>query len=187
MLILFNCRSPAPNRALQPEPHQMHSMFSFKCSSCGEVHEGGPSFSFPAPVQYTGLTEAEKADAHLGTDLCYIGEERFIRVCLETAIAGIDQPFMWGVWVSLSQSSFERYRETYDQPVEEEEYFGWLCNRLPFYPNTLNLGTLVHPGSGGSRPWLQLEETDHPLAIDFYQGTTVGRPQEIAEYAMHGN
>jgi hypothetical protein len=163
----------------------MASIFSFKCSSCAEVHEGAPSFSFTAPLQYTGLTDAEKADVHLGTDLCYIGEERFIRVCLEVPIIGIDQPFMWGVWVSLSQSNFERYRETYDLPIEKEEYFGWFCNRLPFYPNTLSLKTLVHPRSGGIRPRLELEETDHPLSIDFYNGITMARAQEIAEHAMH--
>ena len=163
----------------------MSSTFSFKCSSCGEVHEGAPSFSFTSPIQYAGLTEVEKADAHLGTDVCYIKEERFIKACLEVPIIGIDQPFMWGVWVSLSQSNFERYRKTYDQPIEEEEYFGWFCNRLPFYPDTLNLKTLAHPRSGSIRPWLSLEETDHPLSIDFYDGITMARAQEIAEYAMH--
>jgi hypothetical protein len=94
---------------------------------------------------------------------------------------------MWGVWVSLSQSSFEQYRETYDQPIEDEEYFGWFCNRLPFYPDTLSLKALAHPRSAGLRPWLELEETDHPLSIDFYHGITIARAQEIAEYAMHRN
>lgn len=163
----------------------MPPIFTFKCSSCGETHEGAPSFSFTSPIQYTELTDAEKADAHLGADLCYIGEERFIRVCLEVPIVGIEQPFIWGVWVSLSQPNFERYRDTYDQPVESDEYFGWFCNRLPFYPNTLNLKTLVHPRTGGIRPWLEVEETNHPLSIDFCEGITIARAQEIAEYAMH--
>jgi hypothetical protein len=163
----------------------MPTIFSFKCSRCAEVHEGAPSFSYSSPVQYTGLSEAEKSEAHLGTDLCYIDDDRFIRVSLEIPIIGRDEPFMWGVWVSLSQSSFERYRETYDDPAEDEEYFGWFCNRLPFYPDTLNLRTLVHPRSGGIRPWLELEETDHPLSTDFHNGITIARAQEIVEYAMH--
>ena len=92
---------------------------------------------------------------------------------------------MWGVWVSLSQNNFERYRETYDEPVETDEYFGWLCNRLPFYSDTLNLKTLVHPRSGGIRPYLNLEPTEHPLSIDFSNGISINRAQEIAEHAMH--
>jgi hypothetical protein len=43
----------------------------------------------------------------------------------------------------------------------------------------------VHPRSGGIRPWLELEQTDHPLSIDFHNGITIARAQEIAEYAMH--
>jgi hypothetical protein len=163
----------------------MASIFAFKCSNCDEVHEGSPSFSFSSPIQYTWLSDAEKADAHLGTDLCYIGEDRFIRVCLEVPIVGVDEPFMWGVWVSLSQSNFERYRETYDAPVEEDEYFGWFCNKLPYYADTLNLKTTVHPRTGGARPWLDLEQTSHLLPLDFHNGITIAKAQEIAEYAMH--
>lgn len=92
---------------------------------------------------------------------------------------------MWGVWVSLSQKSFERYRDTYDQPVETDEYFGWFCNRLPFYPDTVSLKTLVHPRTGGIRPYLSLEPTDHPLSVDFINGISYQRAQEIAEHAMH--
>lgn len=173
--------------AQAPQLHirDMAALFAFKCSACDEVHEGAPSFSFNAPIQHSWLTDAEKTDAHLGTDLCYVGEDRFIRVCLEVPIFGVEAPFMWGVWVSLSQSNFERYRDTYDEPVEEDEYFGWFCNRLPFYPDTLNLKTLVHPRSGGIRPRLELEQTDHPLSIDFHNGLTIAKAQEIAEYAMH--
>ncbi len=163
----------------------MAAIFSFRCSCCDEVHEGSPSFSFNAPIHYTWLTDAEKENAYLGTDLCYIGDDRFIRACLEVPIVGVEEPFMWGVWVSLSQSSFERYRDTYDEPVVEDEYFGWFCNRLPFYPDTLSLKTMVHPRSGGIRPWLDLEKTSHSLSADFHHGLTIARAQEIAEYAMH--
>lgn len=65
------------------------------------MHDGAPSFSFASPIQYERLTEIEKTDAYLGTDVCYIKEERFIKTCLEVPIIGIDQAFMWGVWVSL--------------------------------------------------------------------------------------
>jgi len=163
----------------------MAAIFGFICSCCGKVHEGAPSFSFSSPLQYSHLTEEEKAEAHLGSDFCYIEEDRFIRVCLEIPIIGVEQPFMWGVWVSLSRQSFERYRETYDEPVETDEYFGWLCNTLPFYPCTINLKTLVHPRGGGVRPFIELEPTEHPMSVDFRYGISISRAQEIAEYVLH--
>ena len=94
---------------------------------------------------------------------------------------------MWGVWVSLSEKNFERYVETYDDPVEEDEYFGWFCNRLPYYPDTVNLRTVVRPRRNNVRPFLELQPTEHPLSIDFYNGLTIQRAQEIAEIAMHLN
>jgi hypothetical protein len=163
----------------------MAGIFSFKCSSCEEIHEGSPSFSFSSPYQYDCLSEAEKAEAHLDSDFCYIDDDRFIRVCLEVPIIGVEEPFMWGVWVSLSQENFERYRDTYDAPVITDEYFSWFCNRLPFYPETLNLKALVHPRIEGIRPSLDLEPTDHPLSIDFKNSISISRAQEIAEYVMH--
>ena len=92
---------------------------------------------------------------------------------------------MWGVWVSLSQKSFDRYVETYDRPDTSESYFGWLCNYLPYYEKTYALKTRVHPREGNDRPFIVLEKTDHPLSVDFHEGISIGRAQEIAEAAMH--
>jgi hypothetical protein len=165
----------------------MTAIFSFRCTSCYNVHEGSPSFSFNAPFQYNALSDFEKSEAHLGSDLCYIEDDRFIRVCLEIPIIGVEQPFMWGVWVSLSQNNFERYRDTYEEPVETDEYFGWFCNVLPFYPDTLNLKTSVRPRIGNMRPYLLLEPTEHPLSMDFANGISIRRAQEIAEHVMHSS
>jgi hypothetical protein len=40
----------------------------------------------------------------------------FVRACLEIPIHGVSEPFLWGVWVSLSQKNFDRYVTTYDHP-----------------------------------------------------------------------
>jgi hypothetical protein len=64
--------------------------------------------------------------------------------------------------------------------------FGWFSNRLPFYPETVNLRTQVRPRTGGNRPLLELEPTAHPLAADHMSGISIGRAQAIAEAAMHG-
>ena len=167
----------------------MASIFSFKCSSCGEVHEGAPSFGFEAPDPYLEQSDKVRKAGELGSDLCSYEDEDgmhyFIRVCLEIPIHEISEPFMWGVWVSLSKESYERYVETYDSPDESDCYFGWFCNYLPYYEKTYSLKTDVHPRSGGNRPYIVLEESEHPLSVDFHQGITIEKAQEIAEDAMH--
>jgi hypothetical protein len=167
----------------------MAAIFSFKCSCCGKVHEGSPSFGFRAPDPYLEQPKEVQEAGSLGSDLCRYtdedGEHFFIRVCLEVPIHGVSEPFMWGVWVSLSQKNFDRYVETYDHPDTSESYFGWLCNYFPYYKKTYALKTCVHPREAGERPFVVLEKTDHPLSVDFHEGISVNRAQEIAETAMH--
>lgn len=109
----------------------------------------------------------------------------FIRVCLEIPIHGVSEPFLWGVWVSLSKSNFDRYVETYGSPNTDDRYFGWLCNYLPYYEKTYALKTQARPRAGGKRPYIELEEIDHPLCKDFHEGISIQKAQEIAEISIH--
>ena len=106
-------------------------------------------------------------------------------MCLEVPIHGVREPFLWGVWVSLSRESFERYVSTYKAPVTTDRYFGWLCNALPCYPNTYAMKTMVQVQDGGQRPIVELDELDHPLVQDWRQGISIERAQEIAERVVH--
>lgn len=167
----------------------MAAIFGFKCSTCGEVHEGSPSFAFRAPDPYLEQPKAAQEAGKLGSDLCWYedddGRHQFIRVCLEIPIHGVSEPFLWGVWVSLSRKSFERYTETYEEPDTGDRYFGWLCNRLPYYESTYALKTQVHPRSAKTRPWIELEDSAHALCRDYRDGISIARAQEIAEAVMH--
>lgn len=40
---------------------------------------------------------------------------------------------------------------------------------------------MLYPRSNGIRPFVELEPTDHPLAVEFRDGVTIERVQEIAE------
>lgn len=167
----------------------MAGIFSFKCSTCGEIHEGSPSFAFRAPDPYLEQSEEVQKAGTLSSDLCGYEDEdgmhHFIRVCLEVPIHGVSEPFLWGVWVSLSKKNFARYVETYDSPDTNDCYFGSLCNYLPYYPNTYALRTYVHPREGNARPYIVLDDTDHPLSVDFRQGISIEKAQEIAEQITH--
>ncbi len=161
---------------------------SFICATCGETHEGMPGLSFAEPFHYRQLSPEERtSSAFLNADICAIHDEDFfVRACLEVPVHGQDEPFIWGVWVSLSQPNFERYVGTIGKSSDEEgPYFGWLCNRLPGYPDTLLLKTQVRFRSGNLRPSIELEPTDHPLAVDQRNGISPEALRQIVEANMH--
>ncbi|RQP25226.1 DUF2199 domain-containing protein [Piscinibacter terrae] len=172
----------------------MAAIFSFKCSCCGEIHEGSPSYAFKSPDHYHGLTDEQKASmGHLSSDFCTIthddGTDYFIRAILEVPIHGVEEPFLWGLWASLSEKSFKRYVETYDEPVAGDVFFGWVCNAVPWYPpHASSLAANVVVQVGGQRPLLHLHQANgdaHPLILDQRHGITVAKAQEIAEFLQH--
>jgi hypothetical protein len=88
----------------------------------------------------------------------------------------------------LSKQNFLRYRGflAQDPPEGEGPYFGWFSNRLPGYPDTLNLKTHLMLQRGGMRPLVQLEPTDHPLAVHQREGINLGEVLAILEENAHG-
>jgi len=83
----------------------------------------------------------------------------------------------------LSQANFARYLADMSAPAR---YFGWLASRLPHYPDTLNLKTMVVARSAGLRPLLELEPGGHPLAVDQRDGLTSHAAQALAGKIWHG-
>jgi len=167
----------------------MAEIFSFVCTCCGKIHGGSPSFAYRAPDPYLQQPEEIRENGRLDSDLCFYEEEDgphfFIRVILEIPIHGITEPFTWGVWVSVSEKSFNHYIETYNEPSLEYGYFGYLCNSLSYYKDTYALASDVNVQLAGQRPKLNLHEAEHPLVHDFINGICVEKAQEIAEFCMH--
>ena len=166
----------------------MEDQFTFKCSTCGEVHRGLPDLAFDSPLQYHSMSDDERRSAQLTSDTCVINDEDFfVRGLLQIPVHGRDEPFAYGVWVSLSRKNFERYQELFNASdrLDEPPYFGWLCNKLPGYPDTLNLKTNVHLQPYPLRPRIELEPTDHPLALEQGKGISIERLQEIIEANTH--
>jgi len=163
--------------------------FGFECRTCGEYHVGMPSFGWDYPVQYLAVPAEERGDrVQLGPDHCVIDDQWFfVRGCLEIPVRGHDEPFSWGVWLSLSRGSFLEYAALHDDPrrAAGARFFGWLCSAVPGYPDTQTLKTMVHVRRWPLRPSVELEPTDHPLAVEQRQGITVERVREIAERVMH--
>ena len=161
----------------------------FLCSCCGQRHDGLPfSYGATAPVYWQESLEGS-AGSVLGDEQCVIGGDHFfVRARLVLLVRDAEQDFEWGVWVSLSEANFVRLEASWSAPerVSEPPYFGWLSTELPGYePTSVNLKTMVHSQAVGTRPIVELEPTDHPLAVEQRSGITVARVQDIAERLLH--
>lgn len=159
----------------------------FFCKCCGKYHDELPmSYGSPVPDYFYDIpTEEQESRVEMNEDLCIIDDEHFfIRGCIEIPVVDGDEPFIWDVWVSLSEANFNKtndYWEVEGREKELEPMFGWLSTSIPCYPETLNLKTMVHTRSVGVSPFIELEPTSHPLAVEQREGITIERVKLISE------
>ena len=165
--------------------------FAFTCSSCGQVHNGMPAFGTDAPLSYYAVPATERdRRCQLEADACVVdGDHYFVRGCIEIPVSGESEPFSWGVWVSLSSASYAQWKETYSKPIRSDvgPFFGWLDAWLKPYPDTMNLKTRVHLRDNGIRPYIELEPTDHPLAVEQRSGISSQRVADLYAIMVHND
>jgi hypothetical protein len=165
--------------------------FEFKCTTCGEIHKGIPAFGADRPLSYFEIPEGERDKrCDCSSDDCVIDKKWFfVRGNIEIPVHGEEDPFIWGVWVSLSEESFHKWIECFDKEKRSDigPFFGWLNASLKPYPDTVNLKTKVHLRDKRTRPFIELEPIDHPLAIEQRNGISKERVAEIYSIMMHGD
>lgn len=162
----------------------------WRCSVCGEEHVGLPhDWAFEKPRYWEG---PRGPDDRLTDDLCVWTDDAgdrsyFIRGLLTIPVVDAEDDFRYGLWSSLSEASFERVLELWDDPrrTQEPPYFGWLASSPPGYPDTRGLAVDVVTASLELRPELVLHDADHPLAREQRDGITLDRVREIAEANLH--
>jgi hypothetical protein len=163
--------------------------YAWACSCCGrQMAELPVHWSVNAPALYDALSEAERQSrATLSTQFCTIDDDAFF-ICgqIEVPIIGYSEKFIWGVWTSLSATSMERASNGWNKPdrASEPPFFGWLSSALPLYPDTINLKSRVHLRAQPEIPLVELEPTNHPLAVEQREGITLARAVEIAELLL---
>jgi hypothetical protein len=160
--------------------------YTWTCSCCGRQFDDLPlDWNTDAPVPYLDIPEAERAArAELADNFCTIdGDAFYIRGLIEIPIIGQAGRLAFGVWGSLSAASMGKVSEVWERPdrAEAGPFFAWLCSALPLYPNTLLLKARVHLRAPPTVPYVELEPTDHPLAVEQRHGVTLARVVEIAE------
>ncbi len=157
-------------------------MASFVCSVCGETHDGLPARVFHYPDLWLDLSEAEREAGKVDSDLCMTPQrEFFVRAVMKLPLIGGPEPtFEFGVWGSLSETNFQRYVETYDDPDQSKlgPMFSYLSNEIRAFPDSYALPGELIPRDDG-RPLFVLEPANHPLAIAQTQGVAFSKVLEI--------
>ena len=116
----------------------------YTCNRCGKEHEGRPAIAFDSPFHYRELSDDEKHSiATLTGDFCVIKyddqTDRFIRTIIHQKVNDDCETLDYGIWVSLSEESYMDYYDNYDNEKHEATYFGYICNMLPGYEDTLSI------------------------------------------------
>lgn len=165
------------------------------CPCCGQAHAGIFDLLCVRPQAWQdgddyAPNSAILTSRHVLTeDFCILNDEHFfVRSVLRLPVIGSDgQSFGYGCWATLSRQNFEIYIDTLDSGEQQGlgPWFGWFSNRLNGYPETLNLKAQIHALGGHVRPLIELEPTDHPLAVEQRVGITFDRLLEI--YALNGH
>jgi hypothetical protein len=174
---------------------QRFSELAWECTSCGLTHAGLFDLASDEPYFWEGGIDKRPNSAVLGAgnvlteDFCIIdGQHYFVRCVLKLPLVGLSgKSFGFGVWATLSKTNFALYYENFDsgQRGTLGPWFGWFSNRLRGYPDTLNLKCRMHPQAARQRPYIELEPTDHPLAVEQRSGITFDRLLEL--YAINGH
>lgn len=163
--------------------------FEFKCSCCDEIHEGIPTFGAKYPMNVLYVPEEERGDrVDLNDNECVIdGASFYLRGCIEIAVNGYDENFIWGAWVQVREEDFSEYvafsngdRSTLGP------YYGYLNGHfLPYDEDCDDLKVIVHPRQIGLRPYLEIKPCDHALSCEQRNGISAERLAEIYEIMMH--
>lgn len=156
----------------------MYQALKYTCSCCGQEHETWPALTYSSPTAYEYLAVVEKKSiAELSGDFCIIKYEeqtdKYIRCTLTQKVIDHCESLEYGLWVSLSDKSFEDYNDNFKNENHENQYFGWLSNEIPDYDFNDSIPTTVFTRIGNRRPEIvPHDDFDYPFVRDYYSGIT---------------
>ena len=167
---------------------------TYTCTACGKEHEVWPALAYSSPSAYHNLSEEEQQQiAKLDPDFCVINypdqTDRFIRVTYTQKVIDHCETLEYGLWVSLSEKSFQDYSDNYNNEEHEASYFGWLSNELPDYDfSNGSIPTTVYTRTNHYRPYIvPHEDYDHPFVHDYYNGITFAEAERRVRHLLQQN
>jgi hypothetical protein len=156
----------------------------YQCTHCGETHDDLPDIAADRPDHWWSVPEKDrKRKIQFTADTCVIDRrDYFIRGVLFLPIHDHERPLGFGVWVSQKKENFMKYVRN---PNTDKigPFFGWLCTNIRYYKDdTTSLKTMAHFFADNRRPMIELEPTEHPLAVDQREGITLEKAWEIVHF-----
>jgi hypothetical protein len=152
----------------------------YKCSNCGEMHEEWSAIGFDAPDNFYNLSDEER-DRYVkekNDDFCVIEYEdqtdRFIRAVWFQKVVDHCEDLHYGVWVSLSEKSFNDYKENFSSEDHEGVYFGYLSTQIPGYDYNISIKTNVVLSGNSQRPEVipHQDQMQEVFVRDYWNGIT---------------
>lgn len=159
----------------------------FVCDTCGKVHDELPAIGFAAPFHYDILSENDKKEiAEISSDFCIIKypdqTDRFIRTVLSIQIKNACESLDYGVWVSVSEKTFNEYKSNFKKDSESKTYFGTICNEIIDYEETtIDLHVNIETKNEGLRPEIIPHNCKHKLVSDWENGITIEEAENRIE------
>ena len=155
------------------------------CAECG--HEHPPEeleLSFRRPDIVASL-QAEELQARVqeNKDLCVLdGKKFFIRALLPLPVADRERPYNVGLWVEVSQPTFERVYELWDEDDQAEEpaFHAEIANDIRIHPPACGLSASLSLTGPKTRPIVSLSPAEHPLVGEQSRGITAHRAAQYS-------
>ncbi len=166
----------------------------WKCTSCEKTHQGmfdifsiTPDY-WPHPRIYEPNDALRMDGDFVSEDFCVIaGTDFFVRCVFHVPVIGMDRPFGFGVWSSLSKANFQLYFEHFCELTNDElgPWFGFFSNHIKGFEEVLGEECSVYPSAGNKRPSIILHNDQHALAIAQRDG--ISPEQMIQIYCEYGH
>ncbi len=167
-------------------------MMKYICKCCGEEKEDWPALTYSAPYLYFQLSDEELENSELTSDLCIVkySDETFyfIRAVLVQEVNDSCQDLEYGIWVSLSEKSFNEYVENYNIRDFESGCFGWLSSYFPDYEFNEPIPADVFINNKLGRPFVYPHESyEHPFVKHFYAGISKKEAERRINVVLNSN
>lgn len=152
------------------------------CPICNHAHDTWPTIAFLEPYALTEFSDTDRAEKvkEKNDDFCIIEypdqTDRFIRAVLLQEVRNHCKVLDYGIWVTLSEKSFEDYNNHFFDEVYEAIYFGYLANHIPPHKDALHVHCNVIYTGDNRRPIVvphKSQRESNSFVDAYYIGITI--------------
>lgn len=157
-----------------------------KCPCCEKmVPVDTIELSFRRPDIIAVMDEKEREEKCSYTDDVYICEDRdfYVRCILPLPVHDKGEDYNLGVWVQVSENSFNRISELWDDPEQADEppMEGLLANTVPLTEGSSNAKVLVQLTGPTTRPNVIVQDKNCSIYKEQTCGITIHRASEYSD------